>query len=190
MLRITVRCNITSQMDDGEKERELLLRRVLGERLKLVSYLRSIVRRRDMAEDLFQDLCVLALQKRQELVKISHLESWLRVAARQLAMNAIRKSSNRNLHLGEKVLDLMDRQWEGVDSVSASALPEMLERCVQRLAPSARGIINARYVEGLACGEVAKRLGRSVDGLYVALSRIHKKLAECILRNAALAGRS
>jgi RNA polymerase sigma-70 factor (ECF subfamily) len=177
-------------MDDSEKEGELLLRRVLGERLKLLPYLRSIVRRRDMAEDIFQDLCVLALQKRAELVKISHLESWLRVAARQLAMNAMRKASNQNLQLGDKVLDLMDRHWDALDATSSSAMPEMLEQCVQRLAPSARNIINARYVEGLACGEVAARLGRSVESLYVALSRIHKKLAQCIQRNIALTGRT
>jgi RNA polymerase sigma-70 factor (ECF subfamily) len=177
-------------MDNAEKEGELLLRRVLGERLKLLPYLRSIVRRRDMAEDIFQDLCVLALQKRAELVKISHLESWLRVSARQLAMNAMRKSANQNLQLGDRVLDLMDRHWDALAATSASAMPEMLEQCVQRLAPSARNIINARYVEGLACGEVAARLGRSVESLYVALSRIHKKLAECIQRNIALAGRS
>lgn len=177
-------------MENSEQDGELLLRRVLGERLKLLPYLRSIVRRRDMAEDIFQDLCVLALQKRQELVKISHLESWLRVAARQLAMNAMRKAANQNLQLGDKVLDLMDRHWERLDSTSSSAVPEMLESCIQRLAPSARNIINARYVEGLACGEVAARLGRSVESLYVALSRIHKKLAQCIQRNIALAGRT
>jgi RNA polymerase sigma-70 factor (ECF subfamily) len=177
-------------MANSEKDGELLLRRVLGERLKLLPYLRSIVRKRDVAEDIFQDLCVLALQKREELAKISHLESWLRVAARQLAMNAMRKASNQNLQLGDKVLDLMDRHWSGMDSTSSSALPEMLEQCVQRLAPSAREIINARYVEGLACGEVAARLGRSVESLYVALSRIHKKLAQCIQRNTSLAGRT
>lgn len=156
--------------------------------MKLLPYLRSIVRQRDLAEDIFQDLCVLALQKRQELMGIPHLQSWLRVAARQLAMNALRKASNQNLLLGDKVLDLMDRHWKSLDAAPGSALAESLERCVQRLAPSARSIINARYVEGLACGEVAKRLGRPVESLYVALSRIHKKLAQCIQRNLALDG--
>jgi RNA polymerase sigma-70 factor (ECF subfamily) len=177
-------------MHKGDNESELLLRRVLGERLKLLPYLRSIVRRRDLAEDIFQDLCVLALQKHQELAKISHLERWLRVAARQLAMNALRKASNQNLQLGDQVLDLMDRHWSRLDGTSGSVMADMLELCVQRLAPSARNILNARYVEGLACGEVAVKLGRSVESLYVALSRIHKRLAQCIRRNMALAGRT
>jgi RNA polymerase sigma-70 factor, ECF subfamily len=177
-------------MQGDETDGELLLRRVLGERLKILPYLRSIVRRRDMAEDIFQDLCVLALKKRQELMSVPHLSGWLRTAARQLAMNALRKYSQKDLQLGDRVHDLMDRHWEAMDSTTGSSMAEALEGCVQRLAPKAKDIIAARYVEGLACGELAARLGRPVDSLYVTLSRIHKKLAKCIQRSIALHGGS
>jgi RNA polymerase sigma-70 factor (ECF subfamily) len=175
-------------MPTDEEDREQLLRRVLGERLKIIPYLRSIVRRRDMAEDIFQDLCVLALQKRQELAALPHLGSWPRTAARQLAMNALRKRSNQSVQLGDKVHDLMDRHWDALDSTTGSSMGEALEGCVQRLAPGAKDIINARYVEGLGCSELAQRLGRPVESLYVTLSRIHKKLAKCIQRSIALQG--
>jgi RNA polymerase sigma-70 factor (ECF subfamily) len=170
--------------DDEESER--LLRRVLSERVKTLAFIRSIVRRRDLAEDVFQDLCVLVIQKRQELSGVGHLGGWLRTAARQLAWNAVRKRANRDLLLGDKVHALMEPHWSRLDSVSDSAMSEALEICLQFLRPKARDIIRSHYVEGLGCGDLAQRLGRPVDSLYVTMSRIHKMLAECILRRTGM----
>jgi RNA polymerase sigma-70 factor, ECF subfamily len=166
--------------DDEESER--LLRRVLSERVKTLAYIRSIVRRRDLAEDVFQDLCVLVIQKRQDLAGVEHLGGWLRTAARQLAWNAARKRGNRDLLLGDRVHALMEPHWSNLDRVSDPAMSEALETCLRFLSPQARDILQSHYVSGLGCGDLARRLGRPVSSLYVTMSRIHKKLAECILR--------
>lgn len=167
---------------------ELFLRHVLGERQKLIAYIRSIVRQRDLAEDIFQDVCVLALQKQNEIVDASHLAGWLRVSARQLAMNAIRKHSRRDVLLGEKVNELMEAHWNQFDKINGSAMGEALDLCLGRISKSERDILNARYREGLKSNEVARRFGRPVGSLYTTLGRIHKKLAQCILQRIALAG--
>ena len=172
--------------DDEEIER--LLRRVLSERVKTLAYIHSIVRRRDLAEDVFQDLCVLVIQKRRDVVGVEHLGGWLRTAARQLAWNAVRKRANRDLLLGDKVHILMESHWSRLDSVSDPAASEALEVCLQFLSPKAREIIQAHYVKEIGCGELAQSLGRPVASLYVTMSRIHKKLAECILRRTGMKG--
>jgi RNA polymerase sigma-70 factor (ECF subfamily) len=170
--------------DDEESER--LLRRVLGERVKTLAFIRSIVRRRDLAEDVFQDLCVLVIQKRKDLADVEHPGGWLRTAARQLAWNAVRKRANRDLLLGDKVHALMEPHWIRLGSVPDSDMSDALETCLRSLNPKAREIIEAHYVTGLGCGDLAQHLGRPVASLYVTLSRIHKKLGECILRKTGL----
>lgn len=175
-------------MKTGERDDEFVIRRVLGERLKVLAIIRSIVPRDDLAEDIFQDLCVLVLQKRHELPEDRFLPGWLRTAARQLALNAVRKHANRVAQLGDQVHLLMDPHWQQFDGASTSALSGALEECVRQLGPKARDILRQRYTDGVGYSELARRLGRPVGNLYVTLSRIHKKLAECILWRISLEG--
>ena len=173
-----------------EVTEEDFLRHVLSERQKLLAYIRSIVRRRDLAEDLFQDVCVLALQKRHEIVDTAHLAGWLRVSARQLAMNAIRKHGHREQLLGDRIHDLMETRWRQMDAVDGSALGEALEHCLARLGAPARDLLRARYAEGLTSGQLAERLGRPVGSLYTTLSRIHKALAQCVMERVTVTERT
>jgi RNA polymerase sigma-70 factor (ECF subfamily) len=164
--------------DGGER----LLRQVLSLRVKLLAYIQAIVRRRDLAEDVFQDLCVLVLQKQDELASHATLDGWLRTAARQLAWNAARKKANRSLLLGEQVHELMEAQWSRFDGPADSTLGDALEDCVRALRPEAREMLKAHYVDGATYAELSGRLKRPVESLYVTMSRIHKRLADCILR--------
>ncbi len=167
-----------------------LLRSVLTERLKLLAFLRSIVRRRDMAEDLFQDLCVLVLQKADQVPDPTHLSAWLRTAARQLAMNALRKHANRNIPLGEKVFELMEPHWQKMDAAAGTPMNDALETCLNALNESSRRMLKMRYADGFTGEELSRQFGRPIGSLYTTLSRIHKKLAECILRRLSPAGGS
>ena len=171
-------------------QEHLLLRAVLGERLKLLAFLRSIVRRRDLAEDLFQDLCVLVLQKADQIPDLARLPAWLRTAARQLAMNALRKLGNRNLPLGEKVAELMEPHWRKMDPASGSSMGDALEACLAALSEPSRQLLKKRYTDGCSGEELSRQLGRPIGSLYTTFSRIHKKLAECILRRVPAAGGS
>lgn len=41
-------------------------------------------------------------------------------------------------------------------------------------------MIRLRYESGLSCGTLADRLGRSVEAVYQTLSRLHRRLRECV----------
>ena len=176
-------------MPTSDEEQQLLLRRVLGERVKVVAFIRSIVRRRDLAEDIFQDLCVLVLQKRDELREVKHLSRWLRVAGRQLAMNELRKHANRSLLLGDKINELMEPHWRELDLIGDLGRGDALASCLKRLTGAEMELVNGRYVEELSSPQLASRLGRPVSSLYTSFSRIHKKLAECITRRTTAQGK-
>jgi RNA polymerase sigma-70 factor, ECF subfamily len=161
------------------------IRRVLADRAKLLALIRSMVGRSDLAEDVFQDLCVLVIKKSGEVLETEHTSTWLRTAARHLAMNARRKSASQAILLGEKIHELLEPEWRKLDGTAGPLLTDALELCLKRLKPAERQVIIGRYTEGLDYGELSHRLNRSVTALYKAMGRTHKKLAECIERRVA-----
>lgn len=133
---------------------------------------------------------MLVLQKADQVPDPTHRSAWLRTAARQLAMNAMRKLGNRNIPLGEKVYELMEPHWRKMDAATGTPMNEALEACLGALNESSRQILKKRYSEGFTGEELSRQFGRPVGSLYTTLSRIHKKLAECILRRLSPAGGS
>ena len=164
---------------------EQVLRVLLSGRLLLLAYVRSIVRDPHMAEDIFQEVSLLALRKRAEVVDETHFQAWIRRAARLEAMNALRREKRQNQVLPEAVLDALDPHWENQRADLAERRAEWLAQCLTRLTDRARQIVVWRYGDGLAPQRLAERLERPINTVYVALARIHKTLGDCIRRKAA-----
>ena len=169
-------------------EHDALLRILLVERTKVLAFIRSLVRQRELAEDVFQDVCVLALEKRDQIADEQHLTAWLRTAARLRAMNVLRKKQTGQRTLDASVLDLVEPHWRAHDDEPGTALAEALRQCVELLTDKARQLLTARYTDGLDVAELARRHNRPVNSLYVSLSRIHSALADCAFKRVA-AGR-
>jgi RNA polymerase sigma factor (sigma-70 family) len=162
-----------------------LIRLLMAERGKVLAYIRSIVRRDDMAEDVFQDVSILALNKRAEIIDEHHFLRWIRAASKLTALNAIRKARVRELTLDDQVLDVLEANWARTDDDSEAAVAAALDECLKGLSPSAQQIIRERFEAGRSVIEVAKVTGRQVDSLYVAISRIYRALSDCISRRLA-----
>jgi RNA polymerase sigma factor (sigma-70 family) len=84
--------------------------------------------------------------------------------------------------LSNAVLDLLEGHWQQRDGSSAVDLLAALRKCVARLGPRARQVVEMRYAEGLRSGEIAKRLGVKTPTMYVTLTRIHRTLSDCMKR--------
>ncbi len=54
-------------------EENAIVRTLVAQRVKVLGYIQSLVRRRHMAEDIFQDVCVLAVEKRHTIQNEAHL---------------------------------------------------------------------------------------------------------------------
>jgi RNA polymerase sigma-70 factor (ECF subfamily) len=76
---------------------------------------------------------------------------------------------------------------------AADALDERshcLARCIERLPTDHRQLLTLRYNDGLAIDVIARRLERSDQAVYRALSRIRRVLHECVTRVRLAEGRS
>jgi DNA-directed RNA polymerase specialized sigma24 family protein len=92
---------------------------LLRERVKLLAYIRAIVRDNHLAEDVFQEVAVLAVRKRDEIRDRRHFLAWMRLAARNLALKLMRRQ-HQYLFLDESLLDHLDEQWAEHDPASAA----------------------------------------------------------------------
>ncbi|MBI1372518.1 MAG: sigma-70 family RNA polymerase sigma factor [Phycisphaera sp.] len=162
-----------------------IVRLLLADRDKLHAYIWAIVRDDHVAEDVFQDVSLLAINKRDEIDGESHFAAWVRAAARNKSLHALRQRGRGPAVLDGQLLDLIEGEWTKYDAARSSDMVDALRGCVEKLSPYARQLVDMRYADGTKPAAIAERLGRKVTTVYVALTRTHKSLAECIQRTLA-----
>ncbi len=163
-------------------EQHIVVRALMAERVKLFAYIVSIVRDEHLAEDVLQEVSIVALDKREEIRDPACLPAWLRETARYKSLKALSRLSKRPLTLDNAMLDLLEAEWCAYDRVAGSTMTDMLRSCLSKLSPYARRIVDLRYGENLKSGQVAEMLGRKAHTVYIALQRIHRDLANCMQR--------
>jgi RNA polymerase sigma-70 factor (ECF subfamily) len=154
---------------------------LLRERIKLLAYIAAIVRDDHLAEDVFQEIAVLAIRKHREIQDQRHFLAWMRLTARHRALKVLRQRK-QSLFLDEELLAQLDQQWAEYDPTPASDLVEALRHCLEELSPYARHLIKLRYADGISGQRLAEAVDRQLNAVYVALSRIHRSLGDCIRR--------
>ncbi|QNN22719.1 sigma-70 family RNA polymerase sigma factor [Planctomycetales bacterium ZRK34] len=165
-----------------------IVRELWRQRIGLVAFIEVIVHDEHLAEDVFQEISVAALQKRSQINDAAHLKHWLLQAARFYGVAALRKTSRQRVIFNDQLLDRIEAAWTQHDAGVISDQSAALKTCLERLSPYARRIIELRYGQGITGQDLARALGRKVDTIYKALTRTHQTLADCI--RAALAAES
>lgn len=141
------------------------------------------------AEDVFQEVAVLVVRKAGEIDTVDAVPAWARGAARLIGYKVLRdrKRSHRQLDAG--ILDQLEDDWRRLEEGGAAEHRLVaLRACMARLPPDARRLIAERYEQGRSGEELARRLGKSLNAVYVAMSRIHRALAACVRRRIAAQG--
>jgi RNA polymerase sigma-70 factor len=170
---------------DSRQERAVAL--LLSHRAMLLGYIASIVRDPDLTEDVFQNVAIVVLDKADAVADEREFPPWARRVARLEALAALRKLKRVPGLLDHSVLELLEDHWAAADGAPAPTR-KALRDCVEALSPYARQLIHLRYVDDLSAQDVAERLNRSPNTIYVALSRTYRHLADCVERRLAREG--
>lgn len=153
---------------------------LLRDRAKLLAYIGAIVRDSHIAEDVLQEVSVLAIEKQEQIKDEQVLLPWLRVAARFRSLKAIEKIGKRPALMDGQMLDALEPHWQEVDHLTAQETNKALDDCVKQLAPQAQRLIELRYGAGLGVRDIGQQLGRKTDTLYKSFTRIHAALQRCM----------
>ena len=161
-------------------QQDRVIRTLVSERAKLLAYAWSILRDEHAAEDVYQEAMLLAVQKCDEIPNAAALLAWTRTAIRFRALHLVRDQGRSARVLGDAALDALDEAWQQHDETPAAELADALNQCVEQLSPYAQQIVSLRYGDGLSGQDVAQALSRNVRTIYMALTRIHNSLRDCI----------
>ena len=153
---------------------------LLRDRVKLRAYIGSIVRDHHIAEDVLQEVSMLAMEKHEQIRDEDMLPAWLRTAARFRSLKALEKRDRLPALMDSQLLDLIEPHWQEADGLSMQETNKALQDCVEKLAPQAQRLIELRYGAGLNVREIAEQLGRKADTLYKTFTRVHAALERCM----------
>ncbi|MBX2852174.1 MAG: sigma-70 family RNA polymerase sigma factor [Phycisphaeraceae bacterium] len=153
---------------------------LLRDRAKLLAYIGAIVRDQHVAEDVLQEVSMLAIEKQGQIKDADTLLPWLRVTARFRSLKAIEKRGKRPALMDSQMLDVLEPHWQKVDHLAAQETNRSLDNCVKQLAPQAQRLIELRYGAGLSVRDIGQQLSRKTDTLYKTYTRIHAVLQRCM----------
>ena len=90
---------------------DVVVHYLISHRSQLLAFIRGITLDRNTAEDVYQDVCVSVVLKRDEIENEDHLKNWCRQAARFRAIDALRKHKSQAFVMDQAVLDLVEADW-------------------------------------------------------------------------------
>jgi RNA polymerase sigma-70 factor (ECF subfamily) len=149
-------------------------------RRRLYAYLVRMTRRRDLADDLLQEVFLRLAQHATRLAEETRLASWLFTVAHRLVVSWARAQAVRDQLAGDLPQRPIAQERSPLEAVADSQTQLALERAFAGLAPSYREVALLVGVEGLQPTEVAEILGLRPDTVRQRLTRARSQLAEAL----------
>ncbi len=175
-----------SKPEGGGLDAREAIRLLMAHRGSLFGYVTAITGDPLLAEDVFQEVSVLVLEKHHEVYGPEAFPAWIRSLARYRALDQVRKRKRNPISLSADVIESLDSDWDDLDRNEDSDRIAALKRCLERLTPRSRRLVELRYEENRNGKQIAETVRRPLNTVYVALSRIHGNLAECVRRRLGL----
>jgi len=160
-----------------------LIRRFYAIRAAILGYLRVLVRDLHLAEDLFQETCLVVMKKLETYDRTRDFDAWVRGIAHNLARNALRKEQHLHLVSSPELVAAIERTHESAASEEtgeSAAQLEYLHDCLGHIEPRLRKLLELRYRTGASLRYLARETGRSSGAVQVALSRARHFLLRCV----------
>ncbi len=161
---------------------------MLQNRIRLTSFICSVVCDFHSAEDIFQKVCLLALQSTGNFNDSLHLLKWAWQACRCESFKEINKRKNQEILFDEHILDMIQAESQKPSFMDNPEIISILQMCLSRLSSSAQQLLHKRYLNHLSGEKIAEELHRSINSVYMALSRIHRALYDCMRKQINVMG--
>jgi RNA polymerase sigma-70 factor (ECF subfamily) len=159
---------------------EDFLKRLLRHQSDLKAFLASVIRERGALEDLFQEVCLALWRSYGGYDPSRSFGAWARGVAAKKVLQSREKSRRIPLAFSpESVRAILD----AYDRTEPEAPPtEGLRDCIARLPERSRHLLSLRYEKSLKLGDIARRVGGTLDAVHKSLSRIREALEDCLKR--------
>ena len=169
-----------------ERSFELLLQRY---RTPLVNFLYRMVRAREEAEDLAQEVFLRVYRARQHYVPSAKFTTWLFRIATNLALNSVRDNRHQRMEISldapvtvdaedgdEKAMDIAEKHPNIEQYMVEEARKKMIRHAIDKLPEKQRAAVLLHKYQELDYGDIAKILECSESALKSLLFRAYETL--------------
>ena len=168
-------------MDNSDVEKpDDFVNLLMQKQMRIYAFILSMVRNYQDADDIFQDTVNTMWQKYPESQPVHDFVSWgIQVAYYKILDYYKKKKRNAHIHfdsqLSEKVISATkNANLDNDDRV------EKLRKCLKKLGPRGKKIVELRYYQDLKPKQISVLLGLSILNVYKIMSRIHSQLVHCV----------
>ena len=154
----------------------------------VANYLAAICPDRVLCDEALQDTAVTCFQRYDKYDQSRPFTPWAIGIARLCLKDLRRRHQRARLRLSDDVESLLAAQIADTPPDAVSARSDALRQCVSQLGNRARTALSLRYTEGLPLADVAERLDTSHGATRTLISRLHRKLHDCITTRLAQQG--
>jgi RNA polymerase sigma-70 factor, ECF subfamily len=153
------------------------------------AYLLALTSNYADADEIYQDVGMTLWEKFDQFVLGTDFPAW----ARRVALNKVRSFRQLRRHgtilCSPELLDALDLTVaEEIETLTAQH--KAFADCFERLPARHKELMRRRYQPGATPRSVAEQIGRNVNAVYQALSRIHNVLFDCVRKAAFREGSS
>ena len=153
-------------------------------RRRLFNYLLALTGDFTVAEDAFQEACVVMWQKFPEFEQGTNFGGWACKIGYHMVLRIREQQGKRVSLLGPRFVDAVQASMTQGDGHNGRG--KALRQCVLKLSERDRELLSHRYGgDAPTAKNVAQTLGRPENTVYKALRRIRASLAECVRRTLA-----
>ena len=158
---------------------------VAKHRHEVLAYLYSALPDYHAVEDVFQEVCLVAVRKAAEFQDGTNFAAWARTIARNKLREQLRKRTG--VLLDDAFFEGLDQAFdEARAALDPDPRKEALRHCLSELRQGARQLVSLRYDEGLDPSAIAERMGRSRASVNSLLQRIRELLKQCVDRRLGM----
>lgn len=161
---------------------ELVLQWLLERRQHLISYGCVILKDRQLAEDIFQEICVLVVQKWQDFDSAESVLRWSLATTRNKAVDEVRRRERHAKVFSDELLEMLADQLveDGVSDEFQQWRHDSLKKCVLELTPRVRQLLYLRYAQGQKPAEIAEGTSAKIQTVYKTMARSLDSLRVCL----------
>lgn len=161
------------------QQRQEFLAVFLTHQAGIRAFVRPLVPDAHAADDIFQEIALVLWENFDRYEQDRPFLPWARGIAWNKVLKA-RAQANRlpspfSPEMLEHLYTLIDAQDDRSSDAQAA-----LEQCLKHLPDNSRSLLTQRYAHDLSLERIAAKFGKTPSAIHMTLSRLRKRLRECI----------
>lgn len=151
------------------------------DRMRIFSFIRSLIPHNSDAEDVYQRVCLTLWKKFEEFDRDRDFFPWACGIAFYTARNHHRSLRHDRHYFDQDLIETMSRNREQ-HLANYNSRIDYLHECLSSLTASDQKLLQDAVFEKQSLSEIAKATEKSIQTLYNRMSILRRELAECISR--------